>query len=247
MSVQTNCPQCSQKLVVEDDKIPAGPFMLRCPKCQTTLKLPGKAGAAALPPSAPQMDAGSPLPPGNASPSRPQSPEPASTMVPPSPPPAAPATRSEGASVGGNGRALVVLDHQADPSVQSAVGTLLQRNGYGIDSAMEVQQGVHLLERNSYAVVVTTSNGGSGRDKVSLYKRVAALAPEIRRNLFLVLLGNEFSSGDGTQAFSAMADLVLNPKDVGGSEDLLRSTLAERDRIYRSFLEAQARLDRRKY
>jgi hypothetical protein len=112
---------------------------------------------------------------------------------------------------------------------------------------MEPQQGVQLLERNSYAVVVTTPNGGSGQDKMSLYKRVVALAPETRRNLFLVLVGNEFSSGDGTQAFSAMADLVLNPKDVGGSEDLLRSALAERNRIYRSFLEAQARLDRRKY
>jgi hypothetical protein len=155
--------------------------------------------------------------------------------------------RSEEPTEGGNGRALVVLDKQADPAVQSAVGTLLRKSGYGIDAAMEAQQGVQLLERNSYTLVLTTPNGSSGPDKVSLYKRVVALAPDARRNLFLVLLGSEFSSGDGTQAFSTMADLVLNPKDVGSSEDLLRSTVAERNRIYKSFLEAQARLDRRKY
>ena len=47
--MQTDCPQCSQKLVVEDDKVPAGPFMLRCPKCQKAIKLPGKGGAALSP------------------------------------------------------------------------------------------------------------------------------------------------------------------------------------------------------
>ncbi|HEX9724898.1 MAG TPA: zinc-ribbon domain-containing protein [Vicinamibacteria bacterium] len=242
--MQTNCPQCSQKLVVEDDKIPTGPFMLRCPKCQATLKLPGKGGAVAPPPSVPQADVGSPA--GSArkaAPSQPKLPEPAPTV----PPPAVPTTRSEEPKEGGSGRALVALGSEADPAVQSAVGTLLQRSGYGIDAATEAQQGVQLLERKRYALVVTTPNGGSGQDKISLHKRVVALAPEIRRSLFLVLLGNEFSSGDGTQAFSAMADLVLNPKDVGGSEDLLRSTLAERNRIYQSFLDAQARLDRRKY
>ena len=246
--MQTNCPQCSQKLVVEDDKIPAGPFMLRCPKCQAALKLPGKGGAATPPPSVPQADAGSPSgPAGKTPPSRPQLPGPAPTGVPPSLLPAVATTSSGEPKEGGSGRALVALDSQAGPAVQSAVTALLQRNGYGIDAASEVQQGVQLLERNSYTLVLTTPNGDSGQDKVSLYKRVVALAPDARRNLFLVLLGSEFSSGDGTQAFSAMADLVLNPKDLGGSEDLLRSTVAERNRIYRSFLDAQARLDRRKY
>ena len=148
---------------------------------------------------------------------------------------------------GGNGRALVVLIDPPDPSLHHAVSSLLQKNGYGIDTATDAQRGVQLLERTSYTLVVTTSNGSSGGGQVSLYKRIVGLAPEIRRNLFLVLLGSEYSSGDGTQAFAAMADLVLNPKDVGSSEDLLRSTVAERHRTYRAFLDAQVRLDRRKY
>jgi hypothetical protein len=176
------------------------------------------------------------------------------STVQPAPPDAAapPPVRSADETNAGNGvakRALVALGDPSDQKLHDAVITLLQKNGYGIETATEPQQGVQLLERNSYELVVTT-NGSSGRDKVgnvSPYKRVVALAPETRRGLFLVLLGGEFSSGDGTQAFAAMADLVLNPKDVGSSEELLRSTVNERTRLFTPFQEAHVRLDRRKY
>ena len=244
--MHTNCPQCSQKLVVEDDKVPAGPFMLRCPKCQTALKLPGKGGAPASPPPPPRAEAGSPA--GKIAPAPPK-PLPAAAPTPAAPPPSPPAAavRSEAPTEGGNGRALVVLTDPSDPGLQQAVVSLLQKNGYGIDTATEAQRGVQLLERTRYALVVTTPNGAPGPGHLSLYKRVVALAPETRRNLFLVLLGSEFSSGDGTQAFAAMADLVLHPKDLGSADDLLHSTVAERHRIYQAFLDAQTRLDRRKY
>ncbi|MBA3247973.1 MAG: zinc-ribbon domain-containing protein, partial [Pyrinomonadaceae bacterium] len=29
-----NCPQCSARLVMEDSKLPARQFTVRCPKCQ---------------------------------------------------------------------------------------------------------------------------------------------------------------------------------------------------------------------
>ena len=147
----------------------------------------------------------------------------------------------------GNGRALVYLNGGSDPGLPQALYTLLQGNGYGVDTATEAQQGVHFLDRTNYSLVVTTPNGSAGPSNVSLYKRVVALAPEIRRNVFLVLVGTEFNSGDGTQAFAAMADLVLHPKDVANASDLLQSTVSERTRLFQAFQEAQARLDRRRY
>ena len=253
--MQTDCPQCSQKLVVEDDKVPAGPFMLRCPKCQLAIKLPGKGGAALPPPGVeqpvepvpPTQSAAAPgIPSGNAQ----QQSKPPAPAPPPARPAAAVAPPSDfGQPIdGGDGsaeRALVALTDPSDQGLQSAVIALLERCGYGVETAADPQQGIQLLERNSYAVVATTPNGAQGN--VSPYKRVAALAPEVRRDLFLVLLGSDFSSGDGTQAFAAMADMVLNPKDVASSEELLRSTVTERTRLFQAFQEAQVRLNRRKY
>ena len=258
--MQTDCPQCSQKLVVEDDKVPAGPFMLRCPKCQKAIKLPGKGGAAlplpgaeqpveAAPPTqsaAPGIPSSPPSTGGNAR----QQPKPSAPAPPPARPAAAVAPPSDFGQPtdGGDGsakRALLALTDPSEQGLQNAVTALLQRCGYGVETATDPQQGIQLLERNSYAVVATTSNGAQGN--VSPYKRIAALAPEARRDLFLILLGSDFSSGDGTQAFAAMADLVLNPKDVASAEELLRSTVNERTRLFKPLQEAVVRSDRRKY
>lgn len=51
--MQTSCPQCAQRIVVDDAKAPDRPFSVRCPKCQTLVKFPGRpADAGAGPPSA---------------------------------------------------------------------------------------------------------------------------------------------------------------------------------------------------
>ena len=101
------------------------------------------------------------------------------------------------------------------------------------------------MERESYALVATARNGNA--NGAGLYNRIITFAPEARRNLFLVLVGNDLSTGDGTQAFAAMVDLVLSPKDIGASDELLRSTMYERTRLYQAFLDAQVRVDARKF
>ena len=263
--METNCPKCSQKLVVEDAKVPAGPFMLRCPKCQNAIKLLGKAGAAptgesaaaqeppqpaAFPPSPkPAVPKPKPAPPPMQAPASKQAPPPAQAAPPPPTPRSQPVQQSQPASVGepsqddgSSRRALIVLD---DQSVQNVMAAALQRIGLGVDVAPDADQGVRFLERESYALVATARNGNA--NGAGLYNRIITFAPEARRNLFLVLVGSDLSTGDGTQAFAAMVDLVLSPKDIGASDELLRSTMYERTRLYQTFLDAQVRVDARKY
>ncbi len=259
--MQTNCPKCSQKLVVEDEKVPAGPFMLRCPKCQNAIKLPGKAGAA-LPGESPAAE--EPPQPAAFTPSpklsTPRT-KPAEAPKPAQPPkqalPAAPTAPSQAvrqslpAPVGEQGgaqndgssqRALIALD---DQSVQKSMAAALRRIGFIVDVAPDSEQGVRWLERDSYTLAVTARNGKS--NGAGLYNRIITFASEVRRRLFLVLVGNDLNSGDGVQAFVSMADLVLSPNDIGASDELLRSAMNERTRLYQSFLVAQVRLDARKY
>ena len=263
--MQTNCPKCSQQLVVEDAKVPAGPFMLRCPKCQNAIKLPGKAGAAA--PTAPAGESASaqeppqpaafPPTPKSAAPQPkptppPQQAQPPKQAPPPLPmpqsqpvrqsPPARIGEQSVAQNDGFGGRALIALD---DQSVQNVMAAALQRVGFGVDVAPDAEQGIRSLERDSYALVATARNGNS--NGAGLYNRIITFAPEVRRNLFLLLVENDLSSGDGMQAFAAMADLVLSSKDIGASDELLRSTIDERTRLYQTFLDAQVRLDAKKY
>ena len=50
---------------------------------------------------------------------------------------------------------------------------------------------------------------------------MSRLSPDSRRRVFLVLVGDDFKTGDGTQAWIAMADLVLHPRDLGNADAVL--------------------------
>jgi hypothetical protein len=66
---------------------------------------------------------------------------------------------------------------------------------------------------------------------------------DTRRRVFVILVGNEFRSGDGTQAWAAQADLVLNPADATRSEHLIRATITERKRLYQPLVDARRRVE----
>jgi hypothetical protein len=77
----------------------------------------------------------------------------------------------------------------------------------------------------------------------TLYQRITRLSPDTRRRIFLILVGDDFKSGDGTQAFVALADLVLSTRDAAGAEIAIRNTLTERTRLYQAFTDARRRFE----
>jgi predicted Zn finger-like uncharacterized protein len=233
--VQANCPKCAHKVVVDDAKAPDRAFTVKCPKCQTPVKFAGKAAAASAPAaSAPAAEAAAPA---------------AAT-------PAAGATQSEDMRAGmmaqlrremglmpGSDtvsmRALVAL---ADAGSATAIAQALGRQGYAVDTFDDSGESIRLLEQGVYAVVVT-SRAPAAAGKETLLQRIGRLNPEARRRVFVVLVGDDFKTGDGTQAFAALADLVLNGRDAAGVETALRSTMAERTRLYQLFSETRRRFE----
>jgi len=235
--VQAICPQCSQKIAVDDAKVPDRPFNVKCPRCQSVMKLPGKAAAA---------EAGAPPPP-VAAPASPEASappaaaggggtgtktDPPRSAMPPAPP------AGFGAPLPGE-RALVALTDSASATVLSAT---LSRLGYPVDPADEGGEAARQLEQGVYAVVATTRSFSAGPSE-TLYQRITRLSPENRRRLFAILVGDEFTSGNGTQAFSTLVDVVLNTADLSVADNLLRGTVGERRRVYQVFNEARTRFE----
>jgi twitching motility protein PilT len=62
--VQSGCPQCGYKIVIDDARVPDRPFSVKCPKCQGVVKLQGKAPAPPEPTMrlAPVADEAAPAP-----------------------------------------------------------------------------------------------------------------------------------------------------------------------------------------
>jgi predicted Zn finger-like uncharacterized protein len=251
--VQAQCPQCAQRIVIDDAKVPEKPFAVKCPKCQTIVRLPGKGLAAAPPPPEPEISFDDPPPP-------------APLAAPVPPPPAAPSAptteaaasvlheemRSQmmaqlrremsgpGAEPSGHERALVSIP---DRSQAAAITLILTRLGYNVDSVEEHEDAARFVEQGAYAVAATSrAAAGPGRTE-SLYQRITRLSPDQRRRLFVILVGDEYKSGDSVQAFATVADLVLNSRDAAGADNVLRSVMAERKRLYQVFVDARRRFE----
>jgi hypothetical protein len=135
------------------------------------------------------------------------------------------------------GRALVSV---GDRGQAGALALSLTRLGYHVDTVDNVEEGARLVEQGVYDLVATTRAAGAG-GKETLYQRMTRLSPEARRRVFLVLVGEDLKTGDGTQAWAAMADLTVAPRDLGTVDGILGKTLEERTRLYQVFNDARRR------
>jgi predicted Zn finger-like uncharacterized protein len=251
--VQANCPQCTQKIVIDDARVPERAFSVKCPKCQTTVRFPGRtpAGAAAPAPAAAPAAA-----PPAAPASEPSFGEPAAfeaqAPIAVTPLPAGPEevmrtqimaqlrremTLGGDAPSGGAGRAMVALP---DRALAGTVTVMLSRQGYAVDTIEDWDEAARLTEQGLYQLILTTRTPAA-QGKENVYSRIGRLSSENRRRLFLILVGDDLKSGDGLQAFITSCDLVLNTRDAGAADALLRSVVQGRTRLYQVYNDARAR------
>jgi predicted Zn finger-like uncharacterized protein len=225
--VQAPCPSCANRIVVDDSRVPDRAFSVRCPKCQTMVKFPGRPAGPA--PAAEPAHAAAPEPPATPVPETMGE----QTMA---------HLRRELAESGRvKGQVMVAL---SDRSLAGALTMPLSRIGYAAETLENADDAARALEQGLYDVVITSREGGGQSSRgETLLQRVQRLSPDVRRTVFLVLVGDDFRTGDGTQAFTAMADLVVHPRDASSVEPVLLTSIAERNRLYQAFLDAKKRHD----
>jgi len=234
--VQANCPQCSNRVVIDDARAPDRPFSVKCPKCQTAVRFPGRAAAGAAPaaPGAPAPAPAAPAAPAAAP--RTSAPEVGSEAL-------AQLRREVGASDSARGAATQVLVAVPDRAVAGALTLPLTRLGHTVEMLDTPEEGGRLLEQGVYGIVITTQTAAVPGKTEMLYQRVTRLNPDARRRIFLILVGDDLKTADGTQAFVLQADFVVNPRDAGSVEAALLNAMAERNRVYQAFLEARKRME----
>jgi predicted Zn finger-like uncharacterized protein len=222
--VQANCGNCGNRIVVDDSRVPDRPFSVKCPKCQAMSKFPGKAAAPPAADDAPPAAAVS---------------HPASFLMESMGEQALSHLRSELTESGRmKGLVLVAL---SDPALGSAVCAPLIRLGFTSEMLENADDATRRLEQGIFDVVITSRSGGSSARGETLYQRVGRLTPDARRAIFLILVGEEFRTGDGTQAFALLADLLVHPNDVAAVEPVMLTCIAERNRLYQVFLQTKKR------
>jgi len=218
--MQATCSSCQNVVTVDENnpKLPTGPFSVKCPKCQTPVRFPGR-GAA------PKAEA--------AKPAAEEAPRPADPGPAQAPPPAPSTIPLKPTALPGE-RALVALD---DKQRAGELARSIMRLGYEVD-IMSDADGVRAMELGAHTIVAmarTVAESGA----LTCYQRLFLLPSDIRRLFFLILVGEEYTTGDGVQAFVVHGDLVVASPDAGSCEVVIRERLIERNRLFRVFVECK--------
>ena len=252
-----NCLNCSTRLQLDEAKIPARPFSVRCPKCQQIINTQPTAQAQRdavtavgdLPVSTrsqQEMSATStsPLPNVEAAAdarSQQQSPSPSDEVL----RLLASLLRGEAvASADFGGSKRRVLDGKrvlvcAGSTGGERAARALAEGGYLVFSADSASQAMERLREERVDVIVLDAEFDQKRQGAALINSelVSMRMPERRRVVF-VQLTEKARTGDAHAAFVAGANLVVNASEVEDLPHVLEKTVRDLNELYRDFNKA---------
>lgn len=212
------CGKCESKLNIPDEKIPKGQLVTAsCPKCKNKLTLdtrssPKKEGLAPTvnekaEPPDLGTDAGS--------------------------------TEDEEGAIEfyeeGTKLALVMINgtEQVEKTVQAA-----EALGYKVVSVENTREAINKMRLYHFDLAIVSDGfDGIGLKQSPITHYMNHLSMSIRRRIFIVLIGDTFSTMDHMMAFAMSANMVINPKDFGTLADILKSAIGDNERFYKVFMD----------
>ncbi|HEY0083804.1 MAG TPA: zinc-ribbon domain-containing protein [Pyrinomonadaceae bacterium] len=248
------CQQCSARLQLDDTKVPARSFTVRCPKCQHIInaqppaQTTGEQGAVGLsgststsnsrferprpaPAYKPAEDtAGATQDPATAD--RDQAAELLASLFQRAMGTAAESSKASERHGQAHRRALICAgeDHRF------AVARALVENGYEAYVAEDTTQAIERMREDQMDVVLLDPLFDQQEQGAAFIKReVSALRPAARRRLFFVHLLPDARSGDQHAAFVNHANLTINPSEIEEMPYVLERAIRNFNELYRDF------------
>jgi predicted Zn finger-like uncharacterized protein len=252
------CQQCTARLQLDDTKIPARSFTVRCPKCQHMINAqpPAQGGEQSAigisggvstghsrferprpaPAYKPDEDAAADSSTNGASASADDAAQLLASIL----------QRALGTATGdagktaarrpfGHRRALIC----AEAEHRFAVARALVENGYEAYVAEDTTQAIERMREDHMDVVLLDSNFDQQEQGAAFIKReVSALRPAARRRLFFVHLSSDTRSGDQHMAFVKHANLTINPTEIEEMPHVLERAIRSFNELYRDFNKA---------
>jgi predicted Zn finger-like uncharacterized protein len=238
------CQKCASRLQLDETKVPPQPFVIRCPKCHSSVdSSPVEQSATAL--------GGSP----STEHHRFEQPNPAPLFEPKdqvgAPAPGASADKllellsglvSQPAAQGRNlpyarpswdpRKALVCVPEDSRESVARSLAS----NGYQVFVASDARQAVDRMRENVLDVVVLDPRfDPTEQGPVFVTREVNILRPAQRRRLFFVLLSPTLRTMDAHTAFLNNVNAIINVSEIDELPSLIERRVREYNELYKDF------------
>lgn len=209
------CKHCQSRFKIAREKLPSRDLVcIKCPKCNSSIEIhtPPQARAAAPAKAVETMIN-----------------EVASAAYDPSEKPFD--------YVEAGVQTALVCEH--DPGVKQNIRAALERMNYHVVEAASTRNALKYMRFHVYNLVVLNETfEAADSESNHALQYLAQLPMNIRRNIFVVLVGNRFSTMDNMMAFNKSVNLVVNLQNVDDIENILKGALAEHEESYLLFKES---------
>jgi CheY-like chemotaxis protein len=240
------CQKCDSRLQLDEAKVPSRPFVLRCPKCHSSVD--SSVTSATLEPTAANE---------GPSPGEPrfEQPNPAPLFElqgqPPEPPPevsaerlaellsgliSQPIVKSRNLSYARPSwdprKALVCLPEEN----RETVARSLAANGYQVFVAEDARQAVDRMRENLLDLVLLDPRfDPAEQGPVFVTREINILRPAQRRRLFFVLLSPSLRTMDAHTAFLNNVNAIINVSEIDELASLIERRVREFNELYKDF------------
>jgi len=259
----SQCPQCKKELQFSSaqqekikealDKLQPGQIItMGCPHCKSPIELkreavpekkdafdlfPDLIGADPVEEEMPQEQ-----PPAKDETLKQQS-EPAGTVPPPPKPPDISwlKTGDIGEKVQSPDDATVLI-LMLDGEGKDAVADVFKRLNYRIDYADSLEETMEKMVSSSFAgIVLHTGFEGVSLAESRIHNYIKWLPMPKRRNIYYVLIGPNLQTLYDLEALTLSVNLVINEKDMGDINKILRKGIHDYENLFNPFLEAMTK------
>lgn len=233
--MKVTCQSCQKTLNIPDEKLPPGRTLkFACPSCKSAISVTREPDQSGL--DLPGMGAAVP----DTTPSALKMDETQNVPIPAAPMKDTGALASlaeamedelEALVEEGSKRALV-----ADMENLDRITPSLKKIQYIVTPVKTGDDGLKKLQFNFYDLVVINERfGGADPADNAILKAIEPMTMDVRRRMFVVLVGKNFKTLDHMAAFARSVDIVVNEADFANFELILRKAMKDNETFYRLF------------
>jgi CheY-like chemotaxis protein len=127
---------------------------------------------------------------------------------------------------------------EQDAAARGTIVSALKSMGYAVVEAISCGEAVKFMRFQIFRVIVVNEDFDTDAGSVnSILSNLEGLSMSIRRQTFVVLLSATFSTMDNLEAYHKSVNLIVNKREIGEVEKVLRQAMAEHEDFYRVFKE----------
>ncbi len=121
---------------------------------------------------------------------------------------------------------------------QEMIQAVLDELGYYVHVAATPDNALDKMRYNRYdLIIINEAFGGCNSSNNPVLNYIQPMPMSTRRNLFCVLIGDNYRTMDNMAAFSQSVNLTVSSEDVPNIKKILSNAIADNDKFYKVFKE----------